>query len=236
MTLSSSDRIIVALDVPALNDAVSLVKQLSGLVGAFKIGLELITSAGAPNVVNAIHEAGGKVFYDGKFCDIPNTVRRATAAAASLGVFMLDVHASAGPASIAAAVQARGNALVVAVTVLTSMDDDTAKKVFGTPASKKVLELARMAKDAGADGVVCSGEELQQIRADPYLEDLLTVVPGVRPAWASAGDQARVMTPAEAVRSGADYLVIGRPILNPPASIGSPRDAARIIAEEIASV
>jgi orotidine-5'-phosphate decarboxylase len=235
MDLRPADRIIVALDVPTLDAAMGHVRALAGRVGAFKVGLELLTSAGAPQVVSAIHAAGGRVFFDGKFCDIPNTIRGAATAASAMGVWMFDVHASSGSGAVAAAAAAKGGSLLVAVTVLTSMDDAESGRVFGAPARTRVVEFARMARSAGADGVVCSGAELPLLRADPALQGLLTVVPGVRPAWAETGDQARVLTPGGAVKAGADYLVIGRPILKPPASIGGPAEAASAIADEIAA-
>jgi orotidine-5'-phosphate decarboxylase len=229
---SAKDRIIVALDVPSLDEVKNVVGALSGRVGAFKVGLELITAEGSRAVVDAIHETGSRVFYDAKFNDIPNTVAGAAKSAAALGVWMFDVHASSGPQAIAAAVANKGSSYVVAVTVLTSLDDDRSLRIFGAPAGTKVLEFARMSADAGADGLVCSPHELPLLRADVALRSLWTIVPGVRPAWASSDDQARVMTPGEAVRSGATAVVIGRPILRPPATIGGPKDAlARIVAE-----
>jgi orotidine-5'-phosphate decarboxylase len=232
----AKDRIIVALDVPSLEQATKAVRELSGCVGAFKVGLELITAEGSRAVVDAIHDTGSRVFYDAKFNDIPNTVAGAAKAAARLGVWMFDVHASSGPQAIAAAVANKGSSLVVAVSVLTSLDDGLSQQIFGAPAGAKVLELARMSVQAGADGLVCSPRELSLLKADPALRSLWTIVPGVRPAWASAGDQARVMTPGEALRSGATAVVIGRPILHPPAAIGGPRDALARIVDEIETV
>lgn len=230
--MEARDRIIVALDVPTLARATSVVRRLAGRVGGFKVGLELLTAEGAPAVVKAIHDLGGRVFFDGKFADIPNTISGAVRSVASMGVWMFDVHASAGPAAIAAAAAERGTSILLAVTVLTSLDDAAARAVFGAPARDKVLDFARMAVRLGAGGIVCSPQELPVIRADPALAGVVTVVPGVRPAWASTGDQARVATPTEAVRAGATHLVIGRPILMPPAQVGTPEAAVdRIVAE-----
>lgn len=228
------DRIIVALDVPTLSRATAFVRRLAGRVGGFKVGLELLMAEGAPAVVRAVHELGGRVFLDGKFADIPNTVAGATRAVAAMGVWMFDVHASCGPAAIAAAASERGASTLLAVTVLTSMDDSASRAVFGAPAREKVLQFARMAARQGAGGIVCSPLELPVIRADPTLAGLATVVPGIRPAWAPAGDQARHTTPLEAIRAGATYLVIGRPILMPPPHVGTPEDAVTRVTEEVA--
>jgi orotidine-5'-phosphate decarboxylase len=229
----AKERIIVALDVPSLAEAKRILRELSGRVGAFKVGLELVTAEGSRAVVDAIHETGSRVFYDAKFNDIPNTVAGAAKAAASLGVWMFDVHASSGPQAIAAAVANKGSSLVVAVSVLTSLDDKLSQQIFGSSAATKVLDFARMSAQAGADGLVCSPRELSLVRADPALRSLGTIVPGVRPTWASADDQARVMTPGEAIRSGATAVVIGRPILRPPATVGGSRDALARIVDEI---
>lgn len=227
------DRLIVALDVPSLPEAQRLVEVLLPHVGVFKVGLELLTHAGSRDVVRAITGAGGRVFYDGKFDDIPNTVAGAARAAAALGVDLFDVHAGAGPAAIRAAAEHKGRSLLLAVTVLTSIDDDTSRLLYGRPAQQQVLLLSRLARAAGADGVVCSAQELPLLRADPDLVGLMTVVPGIRPAWASPGDQRRVMTPGAAIAQGATAIVVGRPILSPPAAIGGPAQAAARIVDEI---
>jgi orotidine-5'-phosphate decarboxylase len=230
---TAKDRIIVALDVPTLDEARDVVRELAGRVGAFKVGLELLSAEGSRAVVEAIHETGCRVFYDAKFNDIPNTVAGAAKAVAKLGVWMFDVHASCGPQAIAAAVANKGSSRVVVVTVLTSLDDDLSQEIFGAPAGTKVLEFARMSALAGAEGLVCSPRELPLLQEDFVLRSLWMIVPGVRPAWASTDDQARVMTPGEAIRSGATAVVIGRPILRPPATIGGPRDALARIVDEI---
>lgn len=230
------ERIIVALDVESLEKAEPLVKALAPVVGCFKVGLELLTRVGAPQVVDFIHGHGGKLFFDGKFDDIPNTVAAATRAVASMGVAFFDVHASCGAASLRAAAAEKKNSKLLVVTVLTSHDDESSRKVFGASPEEKVLAFAREAAACGADGIVCSPQELARLGADPLLKDLLKVTPGVRPEWAEANDQKRILTPAEAIRQGATHLVIGRPILKPPAAIGDPVRAARRIAEEIAKV
>jgi len=230
--MAAKDRIIVALDVPSLEQAGPLITSLASYVWCFKIGLELITAEGGPQAVRFVQERGGQVFYDGKFCDIPNTVGNAAKAAAGLGVQMFNVHASAGVEAMMAAVANKWKALVLAVTVLTSLEENNAHLIFGGSSKAKVLQLARDAKIAGCDGIICSPQELELLGKQKELVGLLKVTPGVRPEWAATGDQKRVMTPAEAIKAGATVLVIGRPITKPPAEIGTPVDAAKKILEE----
>jgi orotidine-5'-phosphate decarboxylase len=234
--MQAKDRIIVALDVDNLESARSLVENLAPYVGCFKIGLELATAVGAPQVVEFVHKLGGQVFYDGKFDDIPNTVGKASKAVAGFDVRMFNVHASAGIEAMMAAVTNKGQSQVLAVTVLTSLEENNAHLIFGGPSKAKVLQYARDAKLAGCDGVICSPQELELLGKQKELSGLIKVTPGVRPEWAAVGDQKRVMTPAEAIKAGATALVIGRPITQPPAEIGSPVDAAKRIAEEISAV
>lgn len=231
----AQDRIIVALDVGSLDQAEALVQELASHVGCFKVGLQLLTAVGAPKVVEFLHALGGKVFLDGKFDDIPNTVGEAAAAASSLGVAMFNVHASAGIEAMMAAVKNKGASQVLAVTVLTSLEENNAHLIFGAPSKAKVLQLARDAKLAGCDGIICSPQELELLGKQKELGSLLKVTPGVRPEWAAAGDQKRIMTPAEAIKAGATALVIGRPITKPPKEIGGSVEAAKRIAEEISA-
>ncbi len=230
------DRIIVALDVDNLDKAQSLVESLAPHVGCFKVGLELLTAVGAPKVVEFVYSLGGEVFYDGKFNDIPNTVGGAAKAVAEMNVKMFNVHASAGKKAVEAAIANKGKSLVLGVTVLTSIDEEECISIFGNIPGIKVLQFARMLAKVGADGVICSPQELELLGKHGELDSLLKITPGVRPLWAVANDQKRTMTPAEAIKAGATALVIGRPITKPPAEIGTPVDAARRIAEEIASV
>ena len=227
------DRIIVALDVDSLEEAKPLVEMLAPYVGCFKVGLQLLTSVGAPLVVNAIHELGGEVFYDGKFCDIPNTVAGASKAVAAMGVKMFNLHASAGKAAVEAAVANKGDSLVLGVTVLTSIGEREAVSIFGRWPDEKVLQLSEMLGEAGADGIICSPKELGILKTAPELDNLLRVTPGIRPAWAAIGDQRRITTPHQAIMDGADYLVIGRPIRTPPQEVASPVEAVKRIADEI---
>lgn len=239
-TLSPRERVLAALDVADLAAALSLVEQLRPHVGGFKVGLELCSAEGAPQVVQAVAAAGGSLFLDLKLHDIPNTVAGAVRSICALGpaVRMLTLHCSGGTAMLRAAVAAAreygpNRPLLLGVTVLTSINTTALHDELqvSTDLREHVLHLARMARASGLDGVVCSPHEAQTIRA-ACGDELLIVTPGVRPAWGAKGDQARVRTPAQALAAGADYLVIGRPLTAPPPEIGGPAAAAaRILAE-----
>lgn len=227
--------LIVALDTDRLSLAKALAARLRGRVGLFKIGSQLFTAAG-PQAVHEIARTGASIFLDLKFHDIPNTVAGAVAAAASLsGVRLINVHALGGFEMMRAAVRAlpagRSRPRLLAVTVLTSHDAASLRRVgVARSPAELVIRLARLAQRAGLDGVVASPREVAAIRRT-CGKNFLIVVPGVRPLWAGRGDQARVATPAEAIRAGADYLVVGRPIT----AARDPRAAAKRILEEISS-
>lgn len=226
-------RLIVALDVPDARSAMRLIAELKGTCTWFKVGLELFVAAG-PTVLEPIVARGHNVFLDLKLHDIPNTVAGAVRSAAGLGVRMLTVHAGGGPAMLAAAKAALVDIAhppeLLAVTVLTSMDAAQlqAAGVDRAP-SLQVELLAKMGIGAGIRGVVCSPQEVAAVRALTGPEGVL-VIPGIRPAGAAIGDQKRVAGPAEALRMGASYLVVGRPITQAP----NPTEAARAILEEMA--
>jgi orotidine-5'-phosphate decarboxylase len=232
MSEPTDPRIIVALDFPGRAAAEALLERLDPARCRVKIGKELFTRAG-PSLVNRAVSAGFAVFLDLKFHDIPNTVAGACAAAADLGVWMVNVHAQGGPAMLAAArerlAQCCEPPLLVAVTVLTSLgtEDLAAIGCPGTP-GERVLDLAGLAEAAGLDGVVCSPQEASALRAR-FGAGFRLVTPGVRPASAAAQDQKRIMTPADAVAAGADYLVVGRPITAAP----EPAAALAAIAAEV---
>jgi len=213
--------VYVALDFPDADQAVTMVRKLSGVIDHFKVGLELLHSEG-PEVVRSICSAGAKqVFFDGKFHDIPNTVAGAVKAAVRSGATLLNVHTTGGKAMMEAAVRAadaeaeaigRPRPLVIGVTVLTSMDETELSAIgLTTTPEEQVVRLARLAQQIGLDGVVASPQEIRSIR-DACGPDFFIITPGVRPAWAQRQDQKRVATPAEAVQAGANALVVGRPI------------------------
>jgi orotidine-5'-phosphate decarboxylase len=232
-----SNRILAALDTTSTEDAVRLCKKLDGLIGGVKLGLEFVTANG-PDSVRAIVDTGQPLFLDLKFHDIPNTVAGAIRAVVPLRPAIVNVHASGGPAMMKAAREAAEEAagdagvpvpLVIAVTVLTSLDDaDLAAVGQRNPAEAQAVRLARLAESANLGGVVCSPKEILAIRkaCDPSFK---LVVPGIRPLWSATGDQKRFSSPAAALKDGADYLVIGRPITAAP----DPADAAQRITEEI---
>jgi orotidine-5'-phosphate decarboxylase len=240
--------LIVALDFDSLSSAIRFATKIADLVGMFKIGMQLFTAAG-PQAVKEVAELGPGVFLDLKFHDIPNTVAGAVLSAAAIsGVQLINVHALGGTAMLGAAVQSvnavsamgEDRPRLLAVTILTSMDQKSMREVgIGGLPKDRVLKLAKLAKKAGVDGVVASVQEARAIRK-ACGPDFLIVTPGVRPTEPSdAGkkphgkgdDQARTATPTEAIRAGADFLVVGRPILVAP----DPRAAAQAIVEEIAA-
>ncbi len=231
------DRIFVALDTQDLGRAAALARELAGLVGGVKIGKEFFTAHG-PDGVRAV--AGGvPLFLDLKFHDIPNTVAGALRSAIHLRPAFVNVHAAGGRAMLEAAVQAVAEGAedaevprprLLGVTVLTSLgEDDLGEVGQAGPLADQVLRLARLAQSCGLDGVVCSPREIAALKA-ACGPDFVLMVPGIRPNWAASGDQKRVMTPAEALAAGADYLVIGRPVTGAQDAAA----AARRIAEEIA--
>jgi orotidine-5'-phosphate decarboxylase len=234
-----ASRLLVALDVDSRARALELVQALEGVAGGVKIGSRLFTMEG-PAFIKALTDQGAKVFLDLKFHDIPNTVAQAVEAGTATGAWMMNVHASGGTPMMQAAARAAADAadrlgrprpLVIGVTVLTSMDDDTLRQVgVSRPLLEQVVTLAEMARAAGLDGVVASPLETAAIRARCGA-DFLVVTPGIRGASAGAerNDQNRTMGPAEAVRAGASYIVVGRPII----AAADPRQAAEAIALEL---
>ena len=248
MNERARQKVILALDFPSIEPAVELAKRISSVVGILKINIQLFTVAG-PSAVERLARLGPGIFLDLKFHDIPNTVLGAVRSATTLpGVVFLDVHALGGLEMMRAAAKARDEAKatrssvpkLLAITILTSMDNAALRGVgIAGPASRRVAQLARLAQKAGMDGVVASPHEIRAIRR-ACGKDFLIVVPGIRPAVGSAppgvrmrktDDQARFASPGEAIRAGADYLVIGRPITGAP----DPESAARAILEEISS-
>jgi orotidine-5'-phosphate decarboxylase len=228
MQLEPRDRLIVALDVPSVEAAQAMVAKLGDAVSFYKIGYQL-AYAGGLGYVAALIDSGKRVFLDLKLHDIGHTVAQGVKSVAKSGASFLTVHAY--PQTMKAAVDAReGSLRILAVTVLTSYDDaDLADAGYDATVPVLVAERATQARNIGVDGVVCSAEEVARIR--PIVgAKLKLVTPGIRPAGAEAGDQKRIMTPAAAIAAGADYLVVGRPILAAP----DPKAAAQAIVAEIA--
>jgi orotidine-5'-phosphate decarboxylase len=230
--MTPKERLIVALDVPSAEEARPLVNSLAGIVGMFKIGSQLFTAAG-PGFVQEVVGRGEKVFLDLKFHDIPHTVAGTVSGASRLGVSLLDVHALGGRAMMeaaAGALPALGTRLL-AVTILTSHDEDSLREIgVDGQVVASALRLARLARDAGLDGVVASAQEVEAIR-EACGQDFLIVTPGIRPARSAGDDQLRVGTPRRALAAGADYLVVGRPVI----AAADPRAAAQAILEEMSS-
>lgn len=230
--MTDKNRIIVALDFADDGKALELVSGLDAQLCRLKVGKEMFTRFG-PAFVEKLQAAGFDVFLDLKYHDIPNTVARACEAAADLGVWMLNVHAQGGRRMMVAAREAlekqASRPLLIAVTVLTSMEQEDLREVglTGTP-QDHVLQLAGLAQQSGLDGVVCSPLEIALLR-DSIPNDFKLVTPGIRPAGAVADDQRRIMTPAEAVQAGSDYLVIGRPVT----AAADPLKALQAIQSEI---
>ena len=239
VTQEAQNKLIVALDVDTARRALDLFEALRETVDMFKVGSQLFTAAG-PEIVRQIIAKGGRVFLDLKFHDIPNTVAAAGIEATRLGVSIFNVHASGGAEMMKRAVEAVAETAtreglakpkVIAVTLLTSLDQKSLELIgFDDGSSSLVARLARMADDCGLDGVVASPEEIGIIRQTIENPNFLIVTPGIRSASNPRDDQRRTLSAAEAIRAGADYLVVGRPILN----ADDPVEQARKFAEEIA--
>jgi orotidine-5'-phosphate decarboxylase len=225
----AAEKIIVALDVPTKSETLELVEELRDQISFFKIGLQLYTAEG-PEIAHAVLSTGARVWLDLKLYDIPNTVARAVESASRLGVQMLTIHLSGGSEMIHAATEARANnLLLLGVTVLTSATEKTLREIgVQDKVDDQVLRLAKLGVEAGIDGVVASPHEIKTLRRE-FGDKIKIVVPGIRPSGAEANDQKRTMTPSEAFDLGADYLVIGRPII----AHRNPHEAVAKILDEL---
>lgn len=259
--MDPKDRIWLPVDVASIAEALRLVKAHKENVGVFKLGLQVLNAAMAqvfsPDVPEEVAytnmHAGrelfgllrGVYFHDGKWDDIPNTIEGVAVAVQPLHPAYVNIHASAGAAAVAKAVAFKGESKVLGVTVLTSLKGDECISIFGDQPKVKVLAFARMLRDQGADGVICSPQELEILASDNSLAGLFKATPGVRPDWKvyaerlglpapqeKMDDQSRPMEPFDAIYAGADALVIGRPLTGP--DVGTPEQVARLIAEDIA--
>lgn len=235
------NRIVLALDVDSKEEASKLIKELKNYVGTFKVGLQLLSKEG-PEIVKIIQEEGCNIFYDAKFHDIPNTVAMASANITRLGVNIFDIHISGGSKMISAAVEECRKVAtslnipkpaMLGITVLSSINTEILNNDINVPipVDEYVIHLAKLAKDCGLDGVVASVKEAKLIR-EACGEDFIILCPGIRPSWAATNDQARIATPAEAIKQGADLMVIGRPIT----AASNRVEAAKKILEEIEQV
>ena len=230
--------IVVPLDFPDAASALAMASRLDPRLCRVKVGKELFVAAG-PAIVEQLHERGFEVFLDLKFHDIPNTVAGACKSAARLGVWMVNVHASGGEAMLRAAQEAVASVtkppLLIGVTILTSLADaDLARVGLAGSAADNAERLARLARECGLDGVVCSAEEAPRLRR-ATAPDFLLVTPGIRLESDARGDQARVVTPVEAVRRGSDYLVVGRPITAAPDPVAALRAIQQSLMESSAA-
>jgi orotidine-5'-phosphate decarboxylase len=240
MERAAKDKIIIALDVDSLERARELVALLHSATGAFKIGKQLFTRYG-PQAIAMVHDAGGAVFLDLKFHDIPNTVARASAEVVRHGVLMLNMHAMGGfemMRQTVAEVHRTAESLhvrrplVLAVTVLTSLgQSDLVATGISSGVEEQVRRLAQLARSAGVDGVVASPQEIEMIKTACGTE-FLVVTPGVRPKAAAADDQKRILSPGEAIRKGADYIVVGRPVIEAPDPLAAVREIINDIRQE----
>lgn len=238
--INKDPRLIVALDVDSYRQAARLAKRLAPYVSVFKVGSILFTQSG-PKIIKYIQKLGGKVFLDLKFNDIPNTVSKAAREATKLGVYMLNVHAFCGKEAMSQTVKTVMNEafkldifkpIVISVTVLTSLHEEDLKYLgINDSVENTVMRLSEISKESGMDGVVASAIEIKEIKKR-FGENFIVVAPGIRPSWASdKGDQKRVMTPKEALNNGADFIVIGRPIIE----AANPVKAVKKILEEMIS-
>jgi len=237
--MTAKEKLIVALDVNTVTRALELFDQLRDVVGMFKIGSQLFTAAG-PDIARQVIARGGSVFLDLKFHDIPNTVAAAGIEAARLGVSIFNVHASGGAEMMKRTAEAVSDAAsreglsrpkIIGVTLLTSLDGQALKHLgIDAESGSFVSNLARVADESGLDGIVASAQEIKIVREAVSRPDSLIVTPGIRSSSDRGDDQRRTMSAAEAIRAGADYLVVGRPILNAP----DPAQSAQRIVEEIA--
>ncbi|MFO0702685.1 MAG: orotidine-5'-phosphate decarboxylase [Candidatus Andersenbacteria bacterium] len=227
----------MALDVDSEEAVGQAVDSLSDYELNFKVGLELIHSIGTPTATGRVRQARGKSFVDGKLADIPTTLAKAMASLARQGATFVNVFAPTGTKSMEAVVKARDEAKcetkILAVTVLTTMDEAQCLEAYGCTVREGVIRFATMAKNAGCDGLVCSARDLGYLKEHGGFEGMETATPGIRSPHDPPDDQKRTMTPGDAIRAGATYLVIGRPILKPPAEVGSPSAAVALICADI---
>ena len=234
--MKAKERVIIALDYKDLDEVKKLVEELGDKIDFYKVGLEIFLNTNG-SVIDYLHSLNKKVFLDLKFHDINNTTKMACEYAAKKEVFLFNIHATCGKQTMTEIAKmlkdTNSKSLCIAVTVLTNINQDEMREIYKTEESLEdmVMNLAVLTKDSNLHGIVCSAQEAREIK-EKCGKDFLTICPGVRPEWAVSDDQKRVMTPGEAVKNGADYLVIGRPVTKAE----NPRKAAEMILEEIENV
>ncbi|MDB5183029.1 MAG: orotidine 5-phosphate decarboxylase [Candidatus Saccharibacteria bacterium] len=240
--MQPKDRIFVSIDVTTIDDAEKLMDQFVGEVGNIKFGLQLATNASWAEGIQIAKSRGFKVFCDAKFKDIPNTVEEAAYSLTLHEPDYFTVMADNSFEALQAIKRGVDRAVmdksvsrpkIVGVTVLTSISPEECMQIYGADPKTRTIQFAETAAKAGFDAIVCSPEEVADLRKNEKLKDLLLITPGVRPKWAASNEQQRVATPMEAIERGADMLVIGRPITSPPSEIGSPKEALKSIIKEI---
>lgn len=241
--ITNADKIMVAVDVDELAGAKLLVASIAESGAAIKIGNQLGTFEGWAKAVELARTNNVQIFCDTKFKDIPETVKKSARAITRHQPDFFTIMADNSPEALRAAVEGADSAVrdfslakrprILGVTVLTSIDGPTCQSIYGGSPKDKVVQFAQTAAEANLDGIVCSAEEAALLRTYPELDNLLIVTPGIRPTWATAGDQSRITTPSDALQAGANYLVIGRPITRPPSTIGTPIQAIEAIAKEL---
>jgi len=233
--LNPKENLIVALDnFGSINEFKKIVSELKDIVSYFKVGLELInTKEGIESYIKILKKNKSKIFYDAKLHDIPNTVAKSVKNICKLKVDILTIHSSGGRAMVEAAVKSRNEAKskmqIYGVTILTSLSDKDTKTIYGKKTKEKVFDLALLAKQSGLDGIICSPQELTFLKSREELKGLKFITPGIRPDWANQDEQTRLATPAQAIQSGADQIVVGRPIT----ASKKPKDTAKKILDEI---
>lgn len=235
---SAKDRVVLSLDVDSKDKAIKLVKDLKDYVGTFKVGMQLFHAEG-PEIIRAIHDEGGRIFYDGKFHDIPNTVARASESIIEHGITFFNLHILGGSKMMKACVEAANDRakekdlpkpIILGVTILTSLGQRTLTQELGVESllGDYIVKLAKLAKESGLSGVVASASEAKEIRK-ACGDKFVILTPAIRPTWAALNDQIRVLTPRDAIRSGSNFLVVGRPITQ----ARDPVAAAQLILDEI---
>lgn len=238
-----AERIMVALDFDELTEAKTVISELEGIPVTFKIGNQLGTYEGWKKVIDVVHKTGAKIFCDTKFKDIPATVEGSARSITRHQPDFFNIMADNSEAALSGAVDGVDGAvkefglatrpIILGVTVLTSIDEVECQSIYGGTPKEKVVQFAELAVNNGLDGVVCSPKEAKLLKSNAETKSLVLVTPGIRPEWAAAGDQSRILTPKQAVTDGCDYLVIGRPITQPPSEIGSSRKAVEKIIKEL---